>query len=182
MSTRTAPPEPVDQDGVLRSGDVASAWHVLRRGAELSPELTQGIRVTLLLALAATLGRLHAGKGAAIRTEVAAGLTLSCEGQDLDEMLGNLMDNACQWCRGQVRVSAAQVDGAVAIRVEDDGPGLDPAEASSVLRRGQRLDESVPGNGFGLSITLELAELYGGGLTLDRSSLGGLRATLVLPG
>lgn len=159
--------------------------HHLRRARAAALEGSARGRVGLAAHvddLAATLGRLHAGKGAAIRTDIAAGLTLSCEGQDLDEMLGNLMDNACQWCRGQVRVSAAQVDGAIAIRVEDDGPGLEPAAASSVLRRGQRLDETVPGNGFGLSITLELAELYGGGLTLDRSSLGGLRATLVLPG
>ena len=159
--------------------------HHLRRAraAALDGATRGGIALASPIAdLAATLGRLHAAKGVRIRADVAEGLAVACEAQDLDEMLGNLMDNACQWCRGDVRVSAAPADGAVAIRVEDDGPGLDAAAAASVLRRGQRLDETVPGNGFGLSITLELAELYGGGLTLDRSGLGGLRATLVLPG
>ncbi|TXN06526.1 sensor histidine kinase, partial [Methylobacterium sp. WL122] len=177
-----------DADGTLR-GLVGSmdrqVRHHLRRARAAALEGTARGRIGLaspIQDLAATLGRLHAAKGVRVRTEIAEGLTVSCEAQDLDEMLGNLMDNACQWCRGEVRVSAAMQDGAVAIGVEDDGMGLDPTAATSVLRRGQRLDETVPGNGFGLSITLELAELYGGGLTLDRSDLGGLRATLVLPG
>ncbi|TXM73294.1 sensor histidine kinase [Methylobacterium sp. WL12] len=177
-----------DADGTLR-GLVGSmdrqVRHHLRRARAAALEGTARGRIglaSLIQDLAATLGRLHAAKGVRVRTEIAEGLTVSCEAQDLDEMLGNLMDNACQWCRGEVRVSAATEGDAVAIGVEDDGMGLDPAAATSVLRRGQRLDETVPGNGFGLSITLELAELYGGGLTLDRSDLGGLRATLVLPG
>ena len=176
-----------DADGAL-SGLVGAmdrqVRHHLRRARAAALEGAARGRIGLASPvedLAATLGRLHAAKGVCIRTDLAEGLTVACEAQDLDEMLGNLMDNACQWCRGDVRVSAAPADGAVAIRVEDDGAGLDRAAASSVLRRGQRLDETVPGHGFGLSITLELAELYGGGLTLDRSGLGGLRATLVLP-
>ncbi|TXN50893.1 sensor histidine kinase [Methylobacterium sp. WL30] len=177
-----------DADGTL--SDLVGSMdrqvrHHLRRARAAALEGTARGRIDLASPvgdLAATLGRLHAAKGVRIQANLAEGLAVGCEAQDLDEMLGNLMDNACQWCRGEVRVSAAPAEGAVAIRVEDDGPGLDPAEAASVLRRGQRLDESVPGNGFGLSITLELAELYGGGLTLDRSGLGGLRATLVLPG
>ena len=80
-----------------------------------------------------------------------------------------------------MRVAATARDGAVRIRVEDDGPGLDRESAEAVMARGRRLDEGVPGHGFGLPITLELAELYGGGLSLGRSDLGGLRAELVLP-
>ncbi|MCX4198610.1 ATP-binding protein, partial [Methylobacterium organophilum] len=141
-------------------------------GTGLAPRLSD---------LRAALARIHAEKGAAIDLDVPEALAVSCEGQDLDEMLGNLVDNACRWCRGRVRVSATARDGAVAVSVEDDGPGLDPAAASAVMARGRRLDEGVPGHGFGLPITLELAELYGGGLSLGRSDLGGLRADLVLP-
>ncbi|MDP4002891.1 sensor histidine kinase [Methylobacterium sp. NEAU K] len=125
--------------------------------------------------------RLYAEKGLAIDLAVPDDLTVPCEGQDLDEMLGNLVDNACRWCRARVRVSAAAWDGGVRMRVEDDGPGLDAEAAASVMARGRRLDEGVPGHGFGLPITLELAELYGGSLTLGRSELGGLRAELLLP-
>jgi signal transduction histidine kinase len=128
-----------------------------------------------------TFSRLFAEKGVALEAAVPAGLAVACDAQDVDEMLGNLIDNACQWCRGRVRVSAAASSDGVVIDVEDDGPGLDAAAIAEVARRGHRLDESLPGNGFGLSITTELAELYGGGLRLDRSGLGGLRATLRLP-
>ncbi|WP_457106322.1 sensor histidine kinase [Methylobacterium sp. P5_C11] len=127
------------------------------------------------------LARLYADKGVAVAVAVPDDLSVACEGQDLDEMLGNLVDNACRWCRTRVQVSAAAGNGIVRIRVEDDGPGLDGAAAEAVMARGRRLDEGVPGHGFGLPITLELAELYGGGLTLGRSELGGLRADLALP-
>ncbi|MCJ2132902.1 HAMP domain-containing histidine kinase [Methylobacterium sp. J-026] len=127
------------------------------------------------------LARLYAEKGVALDLAVPDDLSVACEGQDLDEMLGNLVDNACRWCRGRVQVSALARNGVVRIRVEDDGPGLDGAAAEAVMARGRRLDEGVPGHGFGLPITLELAELYGGGLTLGYGDLGGLRADLVLP-
>ena len=112
--------------------------------------------------------------------------------QDLQEMLGNLLDNACKWARGVVRVSVASVasvasvgDGPVRqvlLVVEDDGPGIEPDHRAAVVARGARLDESVPGSGLGLAIVQELAGLYGGHLTLGTSPLGGLRAELQLPG
>lgn len=125
--------------------------------------------------------RLYAEKGVAIDLAVPDALSVPCEEQDLDEMLGNLVDNACRWCRSRVRVVAAGEASGIVVRVEDDGPGLDGAAAAAVMERGRRLDEGVPGHGFGLPITLELAELYGGGLTLGRSELGGLKAELTLP-
>jgi signal transduction histidine kinase len=104
-------------------------------------------------------------------------------------MLGNLLDNACKWARGLVRVSVASVasvgDGPVRqvlLVVEDDGPGIEPDHRAAVVARGARLDESVPGSGLGLAIVQELAGLYGGHLTLGTSPLGGLRAELRLPG
>nr|WP_274605243.1 ATP-binding protein [Phaeovibrio sulfidiphilus] len=102
---------------------------------------------------------------------------------DLMEMLGNLLDNACKWAAGQVRLSAraTRPDGLV-LTVEDDGPGLAGDEAESARQRGARLDDTVAGHGLGLDIVQDLASLYGGTLTLDRSFLlGGLRAELRFP-
>jgi signal transduction histidine kinase len=105
------------------------------------------------------------------------------ERQDLQEMAGNLMENACKWRRRRVRVAAIQgPPGRVLLTVEDDGPGL-PADArDAALKRGQRLDESTPGSGLGLSIVSELAAAYGGKVALGDSRLGGLRVELDLPG
>ena len=110
------------------------------------------------------------------------------ERQDLEEMVGNLVDNACKWAqmRVSIEVVAERAGGAAAhpmvrIIVDDDGPGLDPAQRDQVARRGRRLDETKPGSGLGLSIVLELAALYGGSLALGNAPIGGLRAELVLP-
>jgi len=108
--------------------------------------------------------------------------TVRCEGQDLEEMLGNLMDNACKWARKRVDVSCGMANGDVLLTVEDDGPGIPMDKVPHVLQRGQRLDESTQGHGLGLSIVQDIAELYAGKLTLRRSDLGGLRADLNLPG
>lgn len=104
---------------------------------------------------------------------------------DLEEMAGNLLDNACKWSKGQIAVTmgaertpSAQV---LVIRVEDDGPGLTEEEAQKVLRRGVRLDEKTPGSGLGLDIVKELVDVYGGSLQLKRSVLGGLLCELRLP-
>ncbi|WP_232628077.1 sensor histidine kinase [Methylobacterium sp. Leaf118] len=131
--------------------------------------------------LAGTLARLHAERGLAIDVEISAGIPVACDAQDLDEMLGNLIDNACRWARQRVRIRAERAGIQVEVRVEDDGLGLTPQQTAQVLQRGRRLDESMPGHGFGLPITLELAELYGGSLHLERSDLHGLCARLRLP-
>ena len=131
--------------------------------------------------LADAFGKIHADKAVTIGVIGLAGVSLACERQDLDEMLGNLLDNACRFARARVRVSG-MVEGRLAlVSVEDDGPGLPDDAVAAVLRPGQRLDESSPGYGFGLPITRDIASLYGGSLGLDRSPLGGLRATLRLP-
>jgi signal transduction histidine kinase len=103
-------------------------------------------------------------------------------------MAGNLVDNACKWATSRVfiEVRAEQPAGAGAtpmlrIMVDDDGRGLSEKERAQVSRRGQRLDESKPGSGLGLSIVVDLAALYGGSLTLGRAPIGGLRAELLLP-
>lgn len=107
------------------------------------------------------------------------------EETDLEEMAGNLVDNACKWAHSKVSVSIQLSETPNArvleILIEDDGPGLSEQEAAKVLQRGVRLDEKAPGSGLGLDIVKELAEVYGGTLRLDKSTLGGLRAALVLP-
>lgn len=104
---------------------------------------------------------------------------------DLEEIVGNLLDNACKWATQKVRLSAKEtlIEGnrQLLIVIEDDGNGLDPEQAAKVLRRGVRLDEKTPGSGLGLDIVMELVDVYGGALNLSRSDLGGLRAELLLP-
>jgi signal transduction histidine kinase len=132
--------------------------------------------------LARVLRRIHADRGVDIATECPDGLRFRGERQDLEEMAGNLMDNACKWARGRVRVSAARLSGTtLEIVVGDDGPGLSLEEISHIGERGERLDESVPGTGLGLAIVRDIARLYGGSLSLGRSFLGGFEARLVLP-
>ena len=132
-------------------------------------------------ALSRTLLRLHADRGVGIDVEVAPDHAVRCERQDLDEMLGNLLDNACKWARGRV-VVASEVDGTtVLITVDDDGAGLAADLRQAVLERGVRADEAASGSGIGLGIVRDLAELHGGAVVLDASALGGLRASLRLP-
>lgn len=99
---------------------------------------------------------------------------------DLTELLGNLLDNARKWARSEIRFSIHETKDALRICVEDDGPGMSEQQASQISR-GLRWDESQPGTGFGLAITRDLAEGYRGTFDLDRSPLGGLRATVTVP-
>ena len=142
--------------------------------------------------LTRTMEKIYHPRGIAIDLSAPEGVRFRGERQDLEEMLGNLVDNACKWAQARVSIevtsgqaeAAAGPDAAqsvVRIAVDDDGPGLSPAEREKVARRGQRLDETKPGSGLGLSIVLELAALYGGGLALSTAPIGGLRAELVLP-
>jgi signal transduction histidine kinase len=103
------------------------------------------------------------------------------EQNDLEEMLGNLMDNACKWARRRVAVTSRRDDGRLTITIDDDGPGLPVAQLRSALVPGARFDETVPGTGLGLAIVRDLAGLYSGSIALESSSLGGLRAELTLP-
>jgi signal transduction histidine kinase len=131
--------------------------------------------------LARTLTRLHAERGVSIEIDVPPDHVVRGQREDLDEMLGNLLDNACKWARARIVVSSAAHDGVVSITVDDDGPGIEPSMRQVVLQRGVRADEAAPGSGLGLAIVRDLADLYGGSIALDASPLGGLRARLQLP-
>ena len=116
-----------------------------------------------------------------VRKGLSALDDVRCQREDLDEMLGNLLDNACKWARSRVTLSSSPDGGGIAVVVDDDGPGIDPALHDAVLQRGVRADEAAPGSGLGLAIVRDLAEVYGGSIALDRSPMGGLRARLHLP-
>lgn len=128
-----------------------------------------------------SMQRLYEDRALDIRIGPVAGLWFKGDAEDLEEMMGNLMDNACKWARGQVVVSGERSGGQLLITVEDDGPGIPEPRMNEVLKRGRRLDESVPGSGLGLHIVLDIAEHYQGGLGLRPSTLGGVRAELELP-
>ncbi|HUG63271.1 MAG TPA: HAMP domain-containing sensor histidine kinase [Methylomirabilota bacterium] len=138
-------------------------------------------------AIAKVLARAYPDKALAIDASGPADLKVRAERRDLDELVGNLMDNAAKFGAGRIRVRAGaegDADAArpmVALTVEDDGPGLPPESYAEALGRGRRLDETVPGSGLGLSIVEEIVESYGGRLILGRSDLGGLIVTVRLP-
>lgn len=137
---------------------------------------------TAIAELAQVLGRIHADRGIRADIAVAPELTVKCDPQDLDEMLGNLLDNAWKWAAARIAVSAGREAARIWIRIDDDGPGLSGPALEQALVPGRRLDERGDGHGFGLSIARELAELHGGTLHLGPAPSGGLRATLILPG
>jgi signal transduction histidine kinase len=125
---------------------------------------------------------MHADKELTIEVTASPALAFRGEREDLEEMAGNLIDNACKWAHSRIAVEAAPMDGArFLLRVADDGPGLEPEERARAMQRGERFDESVPGTGLGLAIVRDIAKLYGGNITLDESPLGGLEVKLELP-
>ncbi|MBB3949604.1 sensor histidine kinase [Aureimonas jatrophae] len=131
--------------------------------------------------LAAMLEKFGAGSRLTISRAIPDGLAVAVDGDDLDEMLGNLLDNGCRHAKTTIEVVASRSERFVRITIADDGPGLGPEEIDRVLKPGARLDETLPGHGFGLPITSEIAELYGGSLRLRRNDTGGLLAELMLP-
>ena len=132
--------------------------------------------------LVRTLQRIHAGRNLELVVQpMAASLAFRGEAQDLQEMLGNLIDNASKWASHRVEINAAIEQDRLVIRVDDDGKGIAAAQREAVLRRGVRADQQTPGSGLGLAIVDDLARMYGGQVVLEDSPLGGLRAVLSLP-
>jgi signal transduction histidine kinase len=133
------------------------------------------------------LERIYRDKHLTFSLECPPGVRFQGERQDLEEMLGNLLDNASKWARSKVAfvaVAALREDGEkhwLEIKVDDDGPGLTPEQLADPIARGRRLDETKPGSGLGHSIVADLACSYGGALDLARSDLGGLSARLTIP-
>ena len=159
-------------------------YHLAHARAAASGATSGGVSTVCdsAAALVRALARLYSDRSLPIEMNVPATHTVRVQREDLDEMLGNLLDNACKWTKTRVAITSSAEKGAVHIAVEDDGPGILVEAREAVLLRGVRADQRAPGNGLGLSIVRELAELYGGSVTLGESNLGGLRATLTLPG
>jgi signal transduction histidine kinase len=130
--------------------------------------------------LTRALTRVYAHRGLSLTSTIADG-DVQVQREDLDEMLGNLLDNACKWARSRVTIESIAQGHTVLIRIDDDGDGLPAGMREAVLARGVRADEAAPGSGLGLAIVRDLAELYGAELRLDASPLGGLRAELRCP-
>jgi signal transduction histidine kinase len=172
---------------VRRQADVMRQQvdHHLRRARAAARPQGGGERTEVapvLEELALTLERIFRHKGVEVDWRAPDGLFFHGERQDLLELAGNVMENACKWCQSRVRVDARIATAReLTITVEDDGPGLAAKDRAEVLQRGARLDEAAPGSGLGLSIVDELAKAYGGALRLDDSLLGGLKVTLTLP-
>lgn len=180
---------PHDPDGSLREQveriDRAVRHH-LGRARAATPG--GGMRVATPLApvladLTDALGRIHADRGVTATVEIAPDLAVAVDRQDLDELIGNLLDNAWRWATSRIAVTAAVAPDArfVRLSIEDDGVGIAPEARAAALAAGQRLDERGDGHGFGLSIAYELATLYGGRLTLESAPLGGLAVIVMLP-
>jgi len=131
--------------------------------------------------LSRVIARIHAARGIVIDAESGDDIYFRGERQDLEEMMGNLIDNGCKWAKSRVRVRCEKAAGRLVLTVEDDGPGLSAQQRAQVGERGERLDESVPGSGLGLAIVRDISKLYGGFFALDQSSLGGVLARLELP-
>jgi signal transduction histidine kinase len=139
-------------------------------------------------ALIRALERIYQDRGLTLNLICPNGVCFLGEKHDFEEMVGNLLDNACKWAKSEVtlkimrRTGPGRVKGKrIVIFVDDDGPGLSKAKRESAMRRGQRMDESQPGSGLGLSIVSELAHAYRGTFKLKEGALGGLRARLELP-
>ena len=140
----------------------------------------------VIAGLARTFAKIYHDKNLAIDLSLPPNTRFRGERQDLEEMAGNLIDNACKWATSRVVVTVeiAREDGRprLALLIDDDGPGLPEEARAEMMKRGRRLDETKPGSGLGLSIVSELAALYRGTLRLEAAPLGGLRAVLELPG
>ena len=174
-------------DMVRKQTEVMKAQvdHHLRRARAAARAQMLGERTPIaevLDEMAVMLERVFEEKAVEIDWRAPDELGFRGERQDLQEILGNLMENACKWAKRRVRVSAGPTGlGQMVVVVEDDGPGLPPDQREAALERGARMDETTPGSGLGLSIVVELTRAYGGKITLADSELGGLKVLLELP-
>jgi signal transduction histidine kinase len=134
------------------------------------------------------LSRIYSERNLTFRVDCPPEAKFRGEKQDLQEMMGNLLDNACKWANSRIDVTVSierpprpATASHLQVLIDDDGPGLSETELQSAIIRGKRLDETKPGSGLGLSIVADLSAMYYGSFELLRSPAGGLRAKLMLP-
>ena len=157
---------------LTRARTVGSA-QIIGARAEVGPVISD---------LTRALNKIYSSRGIHVEKQCPEGLYFRGDRSDFEEMVGNLLDNACKWAEGEVTVTVASgKPGRLSVVVGDDGPGLTDDQKKRVMERGERLDQSKPGSGLGLGIVKEIASLYGGQLNLGRAAAGGLSAELDLP-
>ena len=133
------------------------------------------------------LRKVYHDKAPDIEVQIETGMQFRGDTGDFLELAGNLLDNACKWCDKHVRISivpsagAGEVASGMVLTVADDGPGVPEDAAEALLQRGMRLDESTPGHGIGLAVVKDIAQSYGGRLSIARSGLGGAEMTVSIP-
>jgi signal transduction histidine kinase len=154
----------------------AAVSGILAGATEINPSIDALIR---------TFDKIYSERAIDADNQMPDGMIFRGEKQDFEEMVGNLLDNAFKWAKAEVIVSAERIESVsaprIVILIDNDGPPLSSEAAIEVLRRGRRLDESIPGSGLGLSIVVDMAKLYGGELKLEAAPAGGVRARLTLP-
>ena len=178
--------EPEQQDLILRqTHDISkSVDHYLSRARTFGTGKVLGSRSAVkdvVEDISFAMQRLHQDRNLVIDRLKLEGCWFRGEAQDLEEMTGNLLDNACKWAKSQVLIHCETENECIVLTIEDDGPGISESEFDSVIKRGRRLDENKPGHGQGLGIVKDIVDLYGGSVQFGRSRLGGLQVKLVLP-
>ena len=158
---------------------IAAQADVIGVITEVEPVIDRMVRV---------MNRLHGERGIKLISDVPDGARFHGEQQDFEEIIGNLVDNACKWAKTKVSLTATyrapdggDDAGLLELRIDDDGPGLTAEEIEAATARGHRLDETKPGSGLGLSIVTDLVTMYRGTLKLERARIGGLCARVALP-
>jgi signal transduction histidine kinase len=180
---------------VLKSTDVASSldreqleaiertitWH-LTRAATAGPGQRAQIAVAPIIEdVVNGMSRVHAERNLQVRHDLQGDSTYAADVEDLEELAGNLVENAFKWARSTISIATRNADDHWVLSVDDDGPGLIGEQLERAVERGARFDRQTPGTGLGLAIVSDIAQMYGGSLRLSRSELGGLRAELHLP-
>ena len=154
--------------------------HARSAGSFAAPAAQASI-ATSAEGLVRVLHRLHAERDLRIEIDAPASHAFRGQREDLDEMLGNLLDNACKWAGARVKLTCSKEGEQIVIVVDDDGPGIEPSMREAIMQRGVRADEAAPGSGLGLAIVRDIAEIYRGSISLEASPMGGARARLSLP-
>ncbi len=159
-------------DRYLARARVAASSQVIGTRTEVAPVLER---------LGRAMEKINQDRGIALNLDVPQGLALKGEQQDLEEVAGNLLENAFKWAQSEITLSAVREEDEIVLTVEDDGPGIPEEERAGALKRGQRLDETMPGTGLGLSIVADIVSAYQGQVELGASASGGLRISIHLP-
>lgn len=177
-----------DDDGAAheRALQLAAMERIVTRHLARASAAGPGRRAAVPIApivdeIARGLARVHADRSLQIDNEIRTGTSYPADREDLEELLGNLIENACKWATRRVRVTDREENDRLIVVVEDDGPGMPFEQAKHAADRGVRFDERVSGSGLGLAIVTDLVALYEGELTISHADLGGVKAQVALP-